>query len=200
MHVRVTLIDGVKDIDRAAGVLRDDVLPAVKGLGGFKGITASADRVAGVVGILSIWESEADEKASAGQITQVRDNAVKAIGGTLREVRTYEQAVDETSARPEPGSPLLITPTKMDPAKVDENLEFFKANVLPDIKSTPGFRAVRYLVDRKAGEGMVGVVLADEASVKESEARAEKRRSLAKQQGVELGQRSRREVIFVGLG
>ena len=201
MFVRMTLTDGVTDVDAAAAQLRDEVLPQVKELKGFRGITASADREAGVVGILTLWETEADMKASDAAASQMRETAVKAMGGRLVEVQAYEQVVQEIGGTPPgPGSPLLITPTKMDPAKVDENVEFFKANVLPDIKSTPGFRAVRNMINRSTGEGMVGIVLADDASVQEATARAVKRRERAAQQGVELGQISRREVIFTAMG
>jgi len=201
VFVRMTLTDGVTDVDAAAAQLRDEVLPQVKELKGFRGITASADREAGVVGILTLWETEADMKASDAAASQMRENAVKAMGGRLVEVQAYEQVVQEIGGTPPgPGSPLLITPTKMDPAKVDENVEFFKANVLPDIKSTPGFRAVRNMINRSTGEGMVGIVLADDASVQEARARAVKRRERAAQQGVELGQISRREVIFTAMG
>ena len=200
MHVRITQLEDVKDVDKATAVLRDEILPGVKELKGFRGITASADRSAGAVAILTMWDSEADERASAEAITQLRDSATKSIGGRLAEVRSYEQLLQEVTSRPEPGSKLLVTPTKMDPAKIEENLAFFKANVLPDIKSIPGFRAVRYLVDRKTGAGSVGVVLTDESSVSEAEARAEKRRGAAAQQGVELGQRVLREVIFSAIG
>jgi len=201
VFVRMTLTDGVTDVDAAAAQLRDEVLPQVKELKGFRGITASADREAGVVGILTLWETEADMKASDAAASQMRETAVKAMGGRLVDVQAYEQVVQEIGGTPPgPGSPLLITPTKMDPAKVDENVEFFKANVLPDIKSTPGFRAVRNMINRSTGEGMVGIVLADDASVQEAAARAVKRRERAAQQGVELGQISRREVIFTAMG
>jgi hypothetical protein len=87
----------------------------------------------------------------------------------------------------------------MDPAKVDENIEFFKSVVLPEMKATPGFRAVRNMINRQTGEGMVGLILADGASVKEAEARADSRRARASQQGIELGERTRREVLFTAL-
>lgn len=199
MFVRMTLTEDVPDLDAAVAHLRDEVLPAVRDSKGFRGITASGDRKAGVIGILTLWDSEADMKASDAVASQVRENAVKAIGGRVVDVQLYEQILQEMTTPPAPGCPLLITPTKMDPAKVDENIEFFKANVLPEIKATPGFRAVRNMINRKTGEGMVGVVLDDDASVKEAEALADARRARATQQGVELGERSRREILFTAL-
>jgi hypothetical protein len=199
MFVRMTLTEDVADLDAAVAHLRDEALPAIKDFKGFRGITASGDRKAGVVGILTLWDTEADMKASEGAAAQVRENAIKAFGGRLVDVRVYEQVVQEVTAPPAPGSPLLITPTKMDPAKVDENIEFFKSVVLPEMKATPGFRAVRNMINRQTGEGMVGLILADGASVKEAEARADSRRARASQQGIELGERTRREVLFTAL-
>src|ERR1700704_1991715 len=199
MFVRMTLSEDVPDLGAAVAHLRDEVLPAIKGFNGFRGITASGDRKAGVIGILTLWDTEADMKASDAAASQVRENAIKAIGGRVVDVQVYEQVVQEVAAPPAPGSPLLITPIKMDPAKVDENIEFFKATVLPEMKATPGFRAVRNMINRQTGEGMVGLVLADDASVTEAEARADARRARAAQQGVELGERSRREILFTAL-
>ena len=195
----MTITEDVPDLDAAVVHLRDEVLPAIKDMRGFRGITASGDRNGGVIGILTLWDTEADMKASDAAASQVRENAVKAIGGRVIEVQTYEEVVREMAAPPAPGSRLLITPTKMDPTKVDENIEFFKANVLPDMKATPGFRAVRNMINRETGEGVVGLVLADEASVTEAEARGDARRARAAQQGVELGERSRREILFTAL-
>jgi hypothetical protein len=199
MFVRMTLSEDVPDLDAAVAHLRDEVLPAIKDFAGFRGITASGDRKAGTIGILTLWDTEADLKASDAAASQVRENTIKAIGGRVVDVQAYEQVVQEVAAPPAPGSPLLITPIKMDPARVDENIEFFKANVLPEMKATPGFRAVRNMINRQTGEGMVGLVLADEASVKAAEALADERRAQASKQGVELGERSRREILFTAL-
>ena len=199
MFVRMTLTEGVADLDAAVVHLRDEALPAIKGSKGFRGITASGDRETGVLGILTFWDTEADMQASDAAASASREKAMKAIGGRMVEVQVYEEVVQEMAVPPAPGSPLLITPTKMEPAKVDENIEFFKANVLPDMKAISGFRAVRHMVNRKTGEGMVGLVVADDASAQEAGARADARRDRAAQQGVELGTRTRREVLFTAL-
>ena len=70
---------------------------------------------------------------------------------------------------------------------MDENIEFFKREVLPQIKGNPGFRAVRNMINRQTGEGIVGTVWADEDSMKAAAEAAEARRQRASQQGVTLG-------------
>jgi hypothetical protein len=48
----------------------------------------------------------------------------------------------------------------MAPAKIEEILGFFRRDVLPRMKAQPGFCAVRNMINRQTGEGMVGTVWA----------------------------------------
>jgi hypothetical protein len=84
----------------------------------------------------------------------------------------------------------------MDPARVDENLEFFRETVLPDIKATPGLVSVRQMINRQSGEGRVGTVWADEPSLQTAIQKAEQRRPLAASRGVEFGDDQVLEVLF----
>ena len=63
MFSRVLTFRGAKNVDGGVGVVRD-TLPVLRGLKGYRGVTASADRDGGVFGILSLWETEADRDAS----------------------------------------------------------------------------------------------------------------------------------------
>ncbi|MHB1445876.1 MAG: hypothetical protein ACYCZV_09510 [Acidimicrobiales bacterium] len=65
MHVRLTLVEGVQDMERAAKVLAEQVVPGLKEQKGFAGLTASADKAAGLVGVISLWQTEADLEASS---------------------------------------------------------------------------------------------------------------------------------------
>jgi heme-degrading monooxygenase HmoA len=87
----------------------------------------------------------------------------------------------------------------MDPAKIDENLDYFRREVVPQIKSGPGFCAVRNMINRQTGAGMVGTVWADEAALDAAAAAAEARRQQAAQRGVTFGQQSRREIVLVDM-
>jgi len=199
MHVRMTLIEGVTDIDGSAAILENQVAPALKGTKGYAGITSSADRQAGVVGILTMWESEADLEASDAEASKLRADAVKAIGGKVSAVQSYELMVQDLAGPPRPGNPVLITQSSMDPAKVNDNIEFFKSTVLPQIKAIPGVLAVRNMVNRQTGQGTVGIVMADDAAVDAYQSGFEARRKQAAERGVELEEPTRREVIFAAL-
>jgi heme-degrading monooxygenase HmoA len=87
----------------------------------------------------------------------------------------------------------------MDPAKIDENVDFFKREVVPQIKASPGFRALRNMINRQTGEGMVGTVWTDNASMEAAAEAAEARRQQAAQQRVTFGEQSRREIVFADM-
>lgn len=198
MYVRLSTSGNVTDVNAVVDQLANHVLPAIQGQQGYRGLTASAHRADGIVTVLTVWESEADLKASEALANELRHKAVEASGGVLQQVQVYEQLVQVIGdSPPAPGCALLVRPVKMDPAKVDDNLAFFRANALAMITSTPGFRAVRNLMDRSSGEGMVGTVWDDESSIEASELQFEQVRPFAEAQGVEFGEPFRREIVFV---
>ena len=84
----------------------------------------------------------------------------------------------------------------MDPAKVEDNLAYFKSEVVPQIKTNPGFRGLRNLLNRAAGDGIVGTVWADADALQSALAQNQQRRQQALDRGVSFGDVSEREVLF----
>ena len=118
------------------------------------------------------------------------------IGGDLT-VETFEQLVAEVGDQPPgPGSALMVTRISMDPAKVDENLAFFKSDVLPRIKASTGFQAARNMINRETGEGLVGSAWANQEAMKAASAEAMARREEGTARGVSFGETSYREILF----
>ena len=60
MHVRISTVAGAGDVDGVAAFVRDQALPQLQQQNGFRGLTVSGDRATGTVGVLSLWDSEAD--------------------------------------------------------------------------------------------------------------------------------------------
>ena len=195
MFARVLTFTGVTDFDAAINYLRETALPVVQSQRGYKGMTASADRSGGVLGILSLWESEADRDASESALGKTRQEAQGQFATGLT-VETFEERVVQMTRPPEVGSRLMVTHISMDPAKVDENIEFFKNVVAPDIAANPGFRALRNMINPQTGEGIVGAVWDDESSMQAAATAAMARRPDAATRGVNLGEPSYREVVF----
>ena len=198
MFTRTVTFTGATDIDAGIRFLQDNVAPQLRQQKGFRGVIASADRSAGVLGVLSLWETEADRDASDAAMVKAREEALRVVGGELT-VETFEQLLSEMAQRPPVGASLLVRRISMDPAKVEESLAFFRQEVLPEIKALPGFCAVRDMVNRQTGEGMVGTVFTDRASMEAGAEAGEARRERAAQRGVTLGEHSKREIVFADL-
>jgi heme-degrading monooxygenase HmoA len=195
MYTRLLTFSGIKDIDGALSYLREKVQPVVSGQKGYRGMAASADRSQGIFGVISLWETEADREASFGALSALRDESVEQFGGQLQ-VDSFEQLVDETVAPPGPGAVLLIQQVSMDPARIEENAAFFKSEIVPQIKATPGFVGLRHLINRQTGEGLVGTVWKDEAALTGALEKAMARRPVAEARGVKFAESSRREVLY----
>ncbi|MBV9042061.1 MAG: hypothetical protein JOZ68_13730 [Acidimicrobiia bacterium] len=199
MHARVMTFSGAKNIDDGLVFLREKAMPEVRSQPGYRGLTASADRQGGVFGILSLWETEADRQASRTALDGLRQEALGVMGGELT-IEDFEQVVLEMGDTPPgPGSALLVQRATMDPAKVDDNLSFFKSEVVPRIKANPGFRGLRNLLNREAGQSIVGTVWADTESMRSALAQGQQNRQAAIDRGISFGDVSEREVLLTDL-
>jgi heme-degrading monooxygenase HmoA len=199
LHARVMTFNGAKNIDDGAVFVREKALPVVREQPGYAGLTVSADRDGGVLGILSLWESEADRTASESGLNAVRQEGLGVVGGELS-IENFEEVFVEIGATPPgPGAALLLQRAKIDPAKLNENLEYFAKEVAPRIMANDGFRALRQLVNRATGDAIVGTVWSDAATRKAALAQGEARRSEAVARGVTFGEMSEREVLFVDM-
>jgi heme-degrading monooxygenase HmoA len=197
VFTRLVQFGGAKDIDAGVTFVRDTVTPVLRQQKGFRGVTASADRAGGVLGVLTLWDTETDRDASESALLKVREEGVKIIGGEMT-VELYEEMVVEIVGPPRVGASLLIRRVSMDPAKIDENVEFFRNTVLPQIKASAGFLAVRNMINRSTGDGIVGTVWADAAAMDAAADAAQQRQAQAAGR-VSFGEQSKREVLFADL-
>jgi heme-degrading monooxygenase HmoA len=198
MFTRTVTFTGATDLDAGLSYLRDTVVPLLRQQNGLRGISASVDRSGGVMGVLTVWDSEAARDASESPMGKVRAEAQRVIGGEVT-VEYFEELLVVTDRPPAVGDLLLLRRNSMDPALIDENLDYFRREVLPQMKASPGFRSLRSMVNRQTGEGMVGTVWADETTLDGAAVAAEARRQEAAQHGVALREQSRREIVYVEL-
>ena len=197
MHARLSTWTKATNIEGGINYLRDTAVPIFHQQRGYRGLSASVDRASGTVTILSQWDTEADRDASDSVLSKARDEASEILGGTVS-VEKLEVLVAEIDTPPAPGSVLSVTPFSMDPARVDENLAWFIAEVVPQIKAAPGFCALRNLADRKTGRGYVGTIWTDRAAMEYQAEGARARRQTANDtRGITFGEVASREIVFV---
>jgi hypothetical protein len=198
MYARIVQFTGATDVDGGVEFVRDTVTPLIRQQHGYRGMIASADRTAKVLGILSTWDTEADLDASNSALLKVRDEGAKIIGGELS-VEAFEQTLLVGNGPPREGLSLLVRRISQDPAVVEENLEFFRTTVLPMIEASEGFVGARQLINRATGDGLVGTVWADAAALDAAAQVADERRPLGEARGITFGEQTKREILFVDL-
>ena len=198
MHTRVVTFTDVKDFEGGIALVRDEVLPVLNDQKGYRGTTVSVDRSGGVLGVLSLWDTAADREASFGALAKARQRGVEITGAEMT-IESFEELVTDINEVPAVGSALMVTRISMEPAKIGANLEFFKSEVLPRIKANDGFQALRNMINRETGEGIVGSVWRDQEAMKAAAAGALARREEASARGVAFGGDSYRELLVVEL-
>ena len=197
MYTRIVSFTGARDIDAAVDFVREAVVPLLDAQPGFLGLTASADREHGIFGVLSLWATEADRALSDTALSATRKEGAEVIGGEMT-VENYELMVSEIGEEPpRRGSALGVTQIQMDPDRVDENVEYFKKEATPEIRALPGFQALRYMMNRQTGAGVVGMAWESQNALAHSAEALQRRREMATERGVELSDISIREILLV---
>ena len=192
MFARVVTFDGARDIDTGVTYVRDEVAPLLRQQKGFAGLNVTTDRPGKVLAVLSLWETEGDRDASESVADKAREQGLKLIGGHLT-VEHYEQILSEVVKPPTVGARLQVRHVHMDPSRVDENIDYFRREVLPWIKANPGLLLVRQMINRETGDGAVGTLWTDESSLEAAAAQADRRRQeMRDDTRVTFGQESRR--------
>lgn len=195
MYARIVQSTAATDIDGGVAFVRDTVVPIAQQQNGYRGLAVSADRSANLFGVVSIWADRADLEASDSALAKARDEGQKIIGGQLS-VEAFEEVVFEVTKPPTVGTSLLVRRLTMDPAKVDDNIDFFRTTILPQIKATAGFRGVRQLINRETGSAIVSTLWDDPAAMDKAAVEAEARQAQAAGR-VTFGEQSKREILFV---
>jgi heme-degrading monooxygenase HmoA len=105
MHARVTTLEVPPDrMDDATRHVREQVVPRLSQMEGFKGFVALGSRQSGKLQGVAFWESEEALRATDEAVVPIREGAAEAAGGTVAGVENYEVIVFEApSAGPVSG-------------------------------------------------------------------------------------------------
>ncbi|HSY15880.1 MAG TPA: hypothetical protein VK816_07835 [Jatrophihabitantaceae bacterium] len=157
MHARSTTIQArTSNIDAGIAHVRDEVMSALSDIDGFVGLSLLVDRESGRCIATSSWQSEEAMRASAGQVSAVRNRATEIFGGST-EVAEWEIAVlHRAHAAPE-GACTRVTWTELQGADPDRAIDMFKMGALPRMEELTGFCSASLLVNRASGLGCSAV-------------------------------------------
>ena len=91
MYARVTAVQGSADkVDEGIASFKSQVLPAVKGVDGYKGALMLVDRSSGKGLGITLWESEDARRRGGETVAKARESTIQAMGGTVPPVDEYE--------------------------------------------------------------------------------------------------------------
>ena len=94
MFARVSTYTGASDqIDEAIRQVRENVLPRVEQLDGYKGAYLLVDRQSGKSLSVTLWESEEAMRASEEAASSLRSEVAEALGTQMVGVERYEVAL-----------------------------------------------------------------------------------------------------------
>jgi quinol monooxygenase YgiN len=190
MYARSTTIRGnPQRVDDGITYVRNEVLPVMRHMDGFVGLSMLADREAGRCIMTSAWEDRRAMRSSAGQVHQMRVQMTGMFGGEP-EVQEWEIAVMHRAHETHDGAWARLTWTRGDPAEADRTLDLYRSGTMPRIERMPGFCSLSLLVDRGSGLAVGTVTVDDRCALEDSREQA---RSLREESTRAMG----REVIDV---
>ena len=96
MYARVTTIESSPEgMDDATRHVREQVVPQLQQMDGFKGFVALDDRQSGKLLDVALGESEEALRATEEAVSGIRSGAAEATGGSVAGVEQYEVHVFE---------------------------------------------------------------------------------------------------------
>jgi hypothetical protein len=163
VYARSTTINAQRgSIDAGVAHIRDEVLPALMQLDGFVGLSMMLDRESGRCIATSAWASEDALRASAGQVGPVRSRAAEILGGSA-EVEEWEIAVMHRDHPSRDGACVRAAWLQMDASGIDNAIEVYRTDALPQIEALDGFCSASLLVDRTTGRAVSTACFEDRA-------------------------------------
>jgi heme-degrading monooxygenase HmoA len=100
LHARMTTIHSPRErMDDGLDKVKEDILPSMRQMPGFKGIIGLVDRTANTAITISLWESEQALQQGEEEGTRLREEAAKAMKAeTEPMVNRYEVAYVEVES------------------------------------------------------------------------------------------------------
>jgi len=156
VYARSTTIQAQpSSIDAGVAHVRDEIMPALRDIDGCVGLSLLVDRQSGRCIVTTCWDSEDAMRASEERVRSIRDRAADEFGGIgSPTVEEWELAVVHRDHRSGQGACARVTWVTSDPAQTDQNIEYYKAAVLPDMESLEGFCSTSLMVNRTSGRAV----------------------------------------------
>ncbi|BAX92143.1 hypothetical protein [Mycobacterium shigaense] len=155
MYARSFTIDGQPlSIDIGIAHVRDVVIPALREIDGYVGLSLLVDRQSGRAIATSAWESITSMRSSAERVAIIRDHVALMFDGSAS-VEEWNIALLHRRHRAREGACVRATWLKVVPDLLDRSLDFYRMAVLPEMEQLEGFCSASLMVDHPASRRAV---------------------------------------------
>jgi quinol monooxygenase YgiN len=157
VYARSTTFHGnPQSVDRGTDHIRDEVMPAVRGMDGCIGLSMLADHESGMCIVTTSWRDREAMQASAEGVRPLRDRAMEVFGG---EVEVHEWEVSAMHRRHEAhhGACTRVTWLRGDPDDMDGAIDAFRMSVMPRLEDLAGFCSVSLMTHTAEGMAVSAV-------------------------------------------
>jgi hypothetical protein len=136
-------------VDIGTAHVRDVVMPALREIDGYVGLSLLVDRQSGACIATSAWNTLAAMRASAERVAPVRDRAAMMFDGSAR-VEEWDIALLHRDHSSREGACVRATWLKVVPDQLSRSLDFYRSSVLPELENLDGFCSASLMVDHPA--------------------------------------------------
>jgi heme-degrading monooxygenase HmoA len=158
MFARTTTVTArPTDINRGVRYVEDQVMPELRDIPGFVGLSTLVDRATGRCVITSSWESAQAMRASERPANAIRERSVAAFDAGDVMVDQWEVALMHRAHSADTAAGAHVSWLEGDPDTVSDLIDAFRAAV-PSLERLPGFTSASLLVDRAGGRAVSTVV------------------------------------------
>ena len=177
VYARSTTIQArPSSIDEGIAYVRDEVMPALKAMDGYVGLSLLVDRESGQCIATSAWETDEAMRTSTEQAARLRDRAGEIFGGDVT-VDQWEIGAMHRDHRSGDGACVRATWIKMPRDQVDRSIEFYRTSVLPSLENLEGFGSASFLVNRATGRGVSSATFDSREAMERNEEQAKELRN-----------------------
>jgi hypothetical protein len=174
-------------IDAGIAKMRDAIMPTLIDIDGCVGLSLLVNRESGRCIATSAWRDADAMRASAAQVTPIRDRATEAFGASGAAVDEWEIPVLHREHQSASGACVRVTWMHGDPDQMDQAIESFKTTTLPAAEALEGFCSASLMVNRATGRAVLSATYdSTDAMVRTREQASALRTSGTQQAGAQV--------------